>query len=74
MVKLTHFDAADHLDNEETIAEYITAALDNPNPDAFLTAVRDVARARGMAHARQGCRAGHQAIGFASSPVMENGV
>lgn len=43
MVKLTHFDVADYLDNEEAIAEYITAAQDNPNPDAFLTAVRDVA-------------------------------
>ena len=43
------FDAADYLDDEQTIAEYLTAALEDPNPDVFLTAVRDVARARGMA-------------------------
>lgn len=49
MAKFPAFDAADYLDNETTIAEYITAALDDPNPDVFLTAVRDVARARGMA-------------------------
>jgi len=49
VVKFAPFDAADYLDNEETIAEYITAAREDPNPDVFLTAVRDVARARGMA-------------------------
>lgn len=46
MAKFAPFDAADYLDDEETIAEYITAALEDPNPDVFLTAVRDVARAR----------------------------
>ena len=30
------------------MAEYLTAALEDPNPDVFLAAVRDVARARGM--------------------------
>ena len=28
----TGTECADYLDNEETIAEYITAALDDPNP------------------------------------------
>ena len=46
---LAPFDASDYLDNEETIAEYLTAALENPDPDAFLVAVADVAKARGMA-------------------------
>lgn len=49
MSNFAPFDAADYLDDEETIAEYITAALEDPNPDVFLAAVRDVARARGMA-------------------------
>ncbi|MDD5330290.1 MAG: hypothetical protein PHX38_09815 [Sulfuricella sp.] len=48
MAKFSPFDAADHLGDEETIAEYLTAAPEAPNPDMFLTAVRDVARARGM--------------------------
>lgn len=47
---LAAFDASDYLDNEETIAEYLAAALENPDPDAFLTAVRDVAKARGVAN------------------------
>ena len=46
-IETAPFDAADYLDDEETIAEYLTAALEDPNPDLFLVAVRDVARARG---------------------------
>ena len=47
---LAPFDASDYLDNEETIAEYLAAALEDPDPDAFLIAVRDVAKARGIAN------------------------
>ena len=47
---LALFDASDYLDNEETIAEYLAAALENPDQDAFLIAVRDVAKARGIAN------------------------
>jgi len=43
--KFESFDAADCLTDEETIAEYLTAALEDSNPDMFLVAVRDVARA-----------------------------
>ena len=43
---LAPFDASDYLDNEETIAEYLSASRENPDPDAFLTAVRDVGKAR----------------------------
>ncbi len=46
---LAPFDAGDYLDNEVTIAEYLAAALENPDQDAFLVAVRDVAKARGIA-------------------------
>jgi probable addiction module antidote protein len=49
MAKLAPFDAVDYLDDDEIIAEYLSAALEDPNPDVFLAAVRDVARARGMA-------------------------
>jgi len=47
---LAPFDASDYLDNEQTIAEYLAAALENPDQDAFLIAVRDVAKARGIAN------------------------
>ncbi len=48
-LKLATFDASDYLDNEEVIAEYLTIALEDPDPHAFLTAVRDVAKVRGIA-------------------------
>lgn len=48
-IGLAPFDASDYLDSEEVIAEYLTAALEDPDPDIFLTAVRDIAKARGVA-------------------------
>ncbi len=45
---LSLFDASDYLDNEETIAEYLAVALENPDTNAFLLAVRDVAKAKGI--------------------------
>ena len=46
MTNFTPFDVADYLDNEVTIAAYLNAALEDPDPDAFLVAVKAVARAR----------------------------
>jgi len=68
MAKFSTFDAADYLDNEETIAEYITAALDDPNPDVFLSAVRDVARARGMAQLAKDAGLGRESLYKALTP------
>ena len=48
-LELAAFDASDYLDSEEVIAEYLTVALEDADPDAFLMAVRDVAKARGIA-------------------------
>lgn len=47
-IDLAPFDASEYLGNEEVIAEYLAAALENPNPDVFLAAVADVAKARGI--------------------------
>ncbi len=47
-LNIAPFDASDYLDSEEAIAEYLSASLENPDPDAFLMAVRDVAKARGV--------------------------
>lgn len=49
MSRIREFDASRYLRDEETIAEYLAASLEDPNPDAFLLALRDVAKARGMA-------------------------
>ena len=44
---LSEFDASAYLDSDEIIAEYLTAALDDPNPDIFLADLGNVAKARG---------------------------
>ena len=68
MTKFAPFDAADYLDDEETIAEYISAALEDPNPDVFLTAVRDVARSRGMAQLAKDAGLGRESLYKALTP------
>ena len=62
------FDAADYLDDEQTIAEYLTAALEDPDPDVFLTAVRGVARARGMAQLAKDAGLGRESLYKALTP------
>jgi probable addiction module antidote protein len=49
MTKISLYDAADYLDSEEMIAEYLSVAMEDPDPEIFLQAVAAVARARGMA-------------------------
>jgi len=48
ITKTKTFDVAEFLEDEETIAEYLNMALEDPNPEMFLMAVRNIARARGM--------------------------
>ena len=66
--KFKPFDAADYLADEETIAEYLTAALEDSNPDMFLVAVRDVARARGMTQLAKDSGLGRESLYKALSP------
>ena len=47
-IKLKEFDASAYLDNEEVIAEFLTAALEDGDPEVFLAAIGQVAKARGM--------------------------
>ena len=67
-LSIAPFDASDYLDNEETIAEYLTAALENPDPNAFLVAVRDVAKARGIARVAADAGLGRESLYKALKP------
>ena len=67
-MKTARFDAADYLKDDEAIAEYITAALEDPNPDVFLAAVRDVARAKGMAQLAKDAGLGRESLYKALTP------
>jgi len=51
--ELSDFDPAEYLDDEEAIAEYLTAILEENDPALLAAALRDVARARGMADIAQ---------------------
>jgi len=68
MTKFAPFDAVDYLTDEETIAEYLTAALNDPDPDLFLIAVRDVARARGMTQLAKDSGLGRESLYKALTP------
>jgi probable addiction module antidote protein len=67
-VGMAPFDAADYLDNEEVIAEYLAAALEDPNPDVFLHAVADVARARGISKVAKEAGLGRESLYKALAP------
>lgn len=68
MTNFTQFDAADYLDTDEAIAAYLSAALEDGDPDQFLTAVKDVARARGMAQLAKDTGLGRERLYKALSP------
>ena len=67
-LSIAPFDASDYLDNEETIAEYLTAALENPDSDAFLVAVYDVAKARGISAIAESAGLGRESLYKALKP------
>jgi len=49
MINTTPFDVADYLDSDEMISEYLNVALEDEDPEAFISALGSVAKARGMA-------------------------
>lgn len=56
------FDAADYLNTDEAIAEYLSAALEDANPEMFLTAIKTAARARGMAQLAKDSGLGRESL------------
>lgn len=68
MKKTAIFDAADYLDNDEVIVEYLNAALEDENPDVFLRAISDVAKARGMSKLAKDAGVGRESLYKALAP------
>jgi probable addiction module antidote protein len=66
--QLAPFDVSRHLDSEGVIAEYLAAALEDPNPDMFLRAVANVAKARGMASVAEASGLGRESLYKALAP------
>lgn len=67
-IRLSEFDPSVYLDNDEVIAEYLTAALEDGDPDVFLAAVGDVAKARGMSAIAHSTGLGRESLYKALAP------
>jgi probable addiction module antidote protein len=68
MKKLAPFDAADYLDSEAVIAEYLNVALASDDPDLLLQAIADVARARGIGRIANETGLGRESLYKALAP------
>lgn len=68
MVRVTEFDASAFLDDDEVVAEYLTAALEDEDPDVFLAAVGNVAKARGMSAFAERAGLGRESLYKALTP------
>ena len=67
-MKLVAFDAARYLNDDEAIAEYMTAVLEANEPDLLLMALSDVARAKGMAQVAKDAGLGRESLYKALAP------
>jgi len=56
------FDPAAYLDDDEIIAEFLTAAAEDPDTNVFLAALGDVAKARGMAQIARDSGLGRESL------------
>ncbi len=68
MVKVSDFDPSAFLDNDEVIAEYLTAALEDDNPEVFLAAIGNVAKAKGMSAIARDAELGRESLYKAFAP------
>ena len=68
MPKIKPFDPSEYLDDDEVVAEYLTAALEDPNPEVFLAAVGHVAKARGMSAIAETTGLGRESLYKALTP------
>ena len=66
--RLAAFEPAEFLDNEEIIAEYLSVAIADPNPDVFLRAMANVAKARGIAEIAKASGLGRESLYKALAP------
>ncbi len=48
-MKYSKFDVVDYLDSEEAIAAYLSAVMEENDPDLLIAALGDIARSRGIA-------------------------
>lgn len=66
-MRVTDFDPSAFLD-DQVVAEYLAAALEDDNPDVFLAAVGNVAKARGMSAVAERAGLGRESLYKALAP------
>ena len=67
-IRLREFDASAYLDNEEIIAEFLTTALEDGDPEVFLATIGQVAKARGMSAIAESTGLGRESLYKAFAP------
>jgi len=68
IASLPDFDMAQHLKNEEDIANYLTIVMEENDPALLAAALGDIARARGMAEIAQAAGMTREALYKALRP------
>ena len=58
----TPWDSAEVLNDDEVIIEYLKAALEENDPELFVKAIGNVARAMGMTNVAQGAQLGRPSL------------
>ena len=61
-VTITKWDAAEYLDNDETIAAFLADVMESADPQLIVHALNTVARARGMTQIAKDAGVGRQAL------------
>ena len=69
----TPFDAAEYLDSDEAIAAYMNEVIATGDDDLFLSALSDIARARGMSKIAEDAGLGRESLYKALKPGAKPG-
>jgi len=67
-LKTTPWDASEYLDSPEAISEYLTAALEDGDPDLLLAVLGDIAKAEGMTKIAREAKLGRESLYKALTP------
>jgi probable addiction module antidote protein len=67
-LKTRRFEPSRYLDSDEVIAEFLKAALEDPDPEVFVSAIGHVAKARGMTSVAESSGLGRESLYKAFAP------
>jgi len=67
-IKISNLDVSEYLDTEESIASYLSAVIEEGDPQLLLSAISDVAKARGMAKIASDSGLGRESLYKALKP------